>query len=219
MRTPSYLCLAFVIASSVAAQTAPPIGGPRPTLVISGGTIAVDGLTPRGPVLFFAVQHVPVRYGTAFRRIERIVTDTNVAGHAELTKVPALTAAIWAAVDLTTGRAVVSTPQAFALRTFAPPSGGLKRSTDGLLSRFTVGRSRIEGVLIRPGKGGAWSFTVGDGSASDADGEVNGRVEFQFDRMLPIGDSGPPPSRLLPSDTLIVIDPSSMEIAVIEVPL
>lgn len=188
-----------------------------PTLTVSGTTISADGLTPGGPVLFFAIQQVRIPHGTAFRRIERIVTGTSQSGHAQLANTPVATAAVWAAIDLTTGRSTAATPDSLDMRAIPSNNRALKSTPEGILNRLAVGRSMVEGVLVRPG-GGAWAFTVGDGTANDADGEVNGHVECRIDQMRPLGASGAPPASFLPSDTLIVIDPARMATTVIEVP-
>jgi hypothetical protein len=218
MRTTTLFIIAVLASAGSALAVSPIRIIPPPTLVVSGTTIGVDGLTPEGPVLFFAIQHIPRRSGSAVRRVEQIVTNTTEEGHAELTNVPDLTTAVWCAIDLTTGRSTLSTPAEYQLRTSEPSAGALKQTVDGHINRFTAPRTLVEGVLVRPG-GGAWGFTAGDGAAGDADGQVNGRVECQTDQMRPIGASGPPPGWLLPSDIIIVIDPVLMDVTVVEVPL
>jgi hypothetical protein len=199
------------------AQTAP-VPRTLPSLVITGPAVIVDGATPGGAVLFFAVERVPVPHRTSTHLIEKIVVDTSSTGHVVLTKATAATAAIWCATDLTTGHSITGTPSAFENRTLPAQSYSLKKTSAGVIDRIGVGRSLVEVVLARPG-GGVWTATVGDGTPSDADGQVNGRVECRINQMRPIGTSGPPPDTLLPSDTVLVIDPARMTSAIIEVPL
>lgn len=199
------------------AQTAP-VQRTLPSLVITGPTVSVDGATPGGAVLFFAVERVAVPHRISTHHIEEIVVDTSSTGHVVLTKAPAATAAIWCAIDLTTGRSIIGTPSAFEKRTLPAQSYSMKKTPAGVIDRIGVGRSLVEVVLVRPG-GGAWTATVGDGTPSDADGVVNGRVECRINQMRPLGTSGPPPDTLLPSDTVLVIDPARMTSAVIEAPL
>jgi hypothetical protein len=75
----------------------------------------------------------------------------------------------------------------------------------------------LEVLWVRPGTG-VWQASVGDGGASDADHTVDGYITLASTGMAAIGSTVPPPDYFLANDTLIVVDPDTMEISAIQVP-
>ena len=105
-------------------------------------------------------------------------------------------------------------------------SGGLPPPGDGPAGQ-TRSRPRSTGstwsaaspisLLVRPGVG-AWQLRVGDGGASDEDGEPDGTLRAALSSLTPVKEGGPPPpERFSPRDVLLVIDPERMESAAVRI--
>jgi hypothetical protein len=71
----------------------------------------------------------------------------------------------------------------------------------------------VELLLVRPGIG-AWGLTVGDGGASDGDGDRNGAIRLALAALRPVLLAPAAPSAVLPGDALVVIDTQTLQFAV-----
>ncbi len=209
------LALVPLVATYASAQPAgkPVPVDPRIDLGVSApsDSIKVTGITPHGTVVVLAVLQLPQKRGNAFARRQYLATDADGSGTVQINVGYTARAAIWCAIDLTTGLYFTTTSPGYEIRRIDLPGKGLKRGIDGQLSRIVAGHGFLEGIVVRPGVG-AWRFSAGDGGRNDADGALNGRVEYDVARMSPIGASPPPPPHLLPHDTMILIDPFTMEL-------
>jgi hypothetical protein len=59
---------------------------------------------------------------------------------------------------------------------------------------------------------------VGDGGASDDDGEPDGTLRATLSSLTPVKEGGPlAPDRFSPRDVLLVIDPERMESATVKI--
>jgi hypothetical protein len=186
------------------------------TMDLTASTVTVHGVTPHGTAVIFAVVRLPQQHWIAYARREYIQTDDDGDGTVQVQNVYVAPQSIWCAIDLTTGASVVATPTGYELRRIDLPGNGVKRGIGGQLDRIEAAHAFLEGVVVRPGEG-AWAFTAGDGGLHDADGQVNGRVEVDPALMRPIGASPAAPTHLLPHDTLILIDPFTMQLFSTEV--
>jgi hypothetical protein len=192
--------------------------GVTPTLTVelTASTVTVHGVTHRGTAVIFAVLRLPQQHWSAYARHEYVVTDDDGDGIVQVKNVYVSPQSIWSAIDLTSGTSVIATPPGYELRRIDLPGKGLKRGISGQLDRIAAGRGFLEGLVVRPGQG-AWGFTVGDGGQHDADGHVDGHVEVDPAMMWPVGKSPAAPKHLLPHDTLVLIDPFTMQLFSTEV--
>jgi hypothetical protein len=210
------LTLALILVASYAdAQPASsPISVPPrldPGNSVPSASISVSGITPYGKVVVLEILQLPQTRGRVISRREFLATDTDGSGTVRIDAGYAAKVAIWCAVDLTSGLYYTTTSPGYEVRRIDLPGRGVKRGISGQLPRVAAGHECLEGLVVRPAVG-AWRFTVGDGGQSDADGSLNGRVEYDIEQMSPIGNSPPAPKQLLPHDTLILIDPFTMEL-------
>lgn len=204
-RTASVLTVALLLitAFAAAAETL--------SLTFSPETIKVEGFTPGGSVIWFGVSRERVTWPTKVTRFTR-VTQADQRGSTVLDlDRPVPTNSIWVAVDLFTGAAIGGTPEGYPLRRAvfsAETLGGARGAGSEALKEP---RAFLEILLVRPG-GGAWSASVGDGGASDADGQTNGVIVLPYANLLPIFDSGIAPTELAIGDRIVAIDPGRMEL-------
>jgi hypothetical protein len=120
---------------------------------------------------------------------------------------------IWFVVDLATGEAGVAVPEGFPLLEMDLPGEAIPAA----LNRLDLQRRFAYLLLVRLGVG-AWQLRVGDGGASDEDGESDGALRAALSSLTPVQEGGPPvPERFSPRDVLLVIDPERMESATVRI--
>jgi hypothetical protein len=119
---------------------------------------------------------------------------------------------VWTVVDVSTGSFSVSAPDGFAPSITSLPSNALGRGTNGVLNRLSKAGDYFDILVVQPGTG-AWSVTVGDGGASDADGSQDGKVSADLGAMTSIGPPVAPPKRFDAGDVLLVIDSKTFEVS------
>lgn len=186
------------------------------TLQIQPSGIVVTGLTPGARVAWFGVTIESLGYEVRSDRVAEITTAdaSGTATYRATAAVPVRS--VWVAVDLATGGYVTGMPagspgtiRELDQRSFTAP---------GRLRQYLLpGRTFHELLLARPEKG-AWTFSVGDGGASDEDGRIDGNIESSTIRFKPIdaGD-GPSPERFQPTDTVVAIEAFKLEMVVARV--
>jgi hypothetical protein len=183
-----------------------PAAAVPPVLSFEAQAVTAAGITPKGRVVWFSIaREISRQSATIVPRIE-LVTDGDGKIRFSLSQeVPVRS--IWFAVDLETGEAGVAAPEVFGLQEVEFPA----RAIPAALNRLDLDRRFVYAVLVRPGVG-AWKLRVGDGGASDEDGQADGTLRASLARLEGIGSSPlPPPAHVSPRDLLLVIDPNSME--------
>jgi hypothetical protein len=198
----SLLCLLWMAALVSSAAAAPPV------LTFEPQAVAASGMTPKGRMIWFSVaREISRQAATIVPRIE-LATDDDGDGKVRLelgTGVPVRS--IWFAVDLETGAAAVASPEDYSPQEVELPG----KAIPAALNRLDLDRQLVYVVLVRPGAG-AWKLRVGDGGASDEDGQPDGTLRAALVRFEGIGPAPlPPPEHLSPRDLLLVIDPDRME--------
>jgi hypothetical protein len=191
----------------IAGLAVPALAAP-PALSFDAKAVTAAGITPKGRVIWFSIaREISRQSATIVPRIE-LATDDDGDGKVRFDlpqEVPVRS--IWFAVDLETGEAGVAAPEDFGLQEVEFPT----RAIPAALNRLDLERRFVYAVLVRPGVG-AWKLRVGDGGASDEDGQADGTLRASLARLEGIGPSPlPPPARVSPRDLLLVIDPNSME--------
>ena len=179
-------------------------------------TVTVRGITPHGTVVIFAVIQQPQKHWTGYIRREFVLTDADGDGIVQATKLSIPGKSVWFAADIASGLSTVSGGRDETLRLMDLPGKGLARNLTGQSDHISVARGFVEGLVVRPGTG-AWGFTAGDGGQHDVDGIVNGRVEVDPRQMWAIGNAPAAPDHLVAHDTLVIIDPNTMQLFASEV--
>ena len=123
---------------------------------------------------------------------------------------PVAPASVWIAVDLTNGEFATARPDGTPVELGTFPVGGIGRAP-GATGAITDFRAQGELLVARPGVG-VWTLMLGDGSAEDRDGMADGKFEASLDQLTPLGDAPPPPLDFAVGDTVLLIDPRSLEI-------
>lgn len=175
--------------------------------------IEVSGAPPGHDVLFFSIARETGRYITSVVRRDKILSG--VPGNQIVTwdigrTIPLRS--VWCAIDLQTGEFdvkspwqgeaesdVKSEPQRMAEAPSFPRDG-----TD--LTAIAHERADVFILLVTPGRG-VWILRSGDGGSQDEDSR-SGKVVVLFSKLAPFTTNGPPPPRKLsPNDTVILLDP------------
>lgn len=177
-----------------------------PTIQVSldDQTVQVNGASPGGTVILFGAGRVRHQYWSSIARREYVLTADNTGSAS--TSAPT-TGVIWCAVDVATGQYAIAARNT-AYTTIVLPKA-LKHGIDS--DTFGAAHGFLEALWVRPRVGG-WAQSAGDGGEHDSDHSVNGRVVLDPASMRAISNAGPPPKRVLPGDSLILIDPYSLQV-------
>ena len=187
------------------------------SVVIKDTRVTVSGVTPHGKVVFFGIGRFVHGYRVTVRRFDETRLDDDGDGVVDLDikeKVPWKT--VFAAIDFTSGRFAMATPEGFPLLPMTlseDPVAGER----GVLDRIVVLHRFCDVLLVRPGVG-AWGQILADGNKSDEDRLSNSRAMLKISRAVAIADDLPPaPSTIEPGDVVVLIDSQKMESYAVEV--
>ncbi len=201
------LALGFVL-------LAVPLTAAPPGISFEPGAVVARGISPKGQAVWFSVAREISRQSTNIVPRHAVEVDDDGDGSVRLElgqEVPLRS--IWFAVDLATGETGVAVPEGFPLLEMELPGNAIPAA----LNRLDLERRFVYLLLVRPGVG-AWQLRVGDGGASDEDGEPDGAVRAALSSLTPVQEGGPPPpERFSPRDVLLVIDPERMESATVRI--
>jgi hypothetical protein len=183
-------------------------GGPVPELTFESGNTWLRGgagmhVAYLGMVRTWDGSHAKIRY---VRGSQPIPSGGLSLGHGKDT-----THSIWA---------VTGAPEAFSV---LQPSPEYRMSPEPIEVVATAGAEQIairggvvHGMLVRP-DGTAWTFSVGDGDITDADGTSNGWIVLSLGTLSRFTGNPPAPARLRASDRILLIDPQEDRGAVVRV--
>lgn len=193
----------------------PPAHGPELTFDEQG--LAVSGLTPGGEVAVFGVGRVPLEYLTRVVRHEAILT-ADATGVAILELPEGLPErSVWAAVDLTTGGLVTSSPPTFPAAAKPLPATALRRGRAEGLSRLGHSIQKAQVLWVRPGTG-AWGTALEEGGTLDLDGADDGAFEIALEDLVPVAASPlERPGGVDAGDVLLVVDPDTLTLFTLRV--
>ncbi|HYI34752.1 MAG TPA: hypothetical protein VEX88_14925 [Glaciibacter sp.] len=175
-------------------------GRKSPAIAFEQNAVVITGVTPNARVVVFGVSRRAVAYVWRTSNVS-VTVESDAEGMARLElERPVWVNSIYAAVDFTTGRYTIASPQ-----------GTPRRVTD----TFETDRGRFRVLCVRPGEG-AWRISPDDLSGGDrrtAAGSV------QSERRMPaIAGEHASPGRLRTHDVVIVIDPEQMAVVTAAVP-
>jgi hypothetical protein len=205
---------ALISAAAIAAAEPAPV-----SIAFDKSAVVVSGVTPGGKAVIFVVsRELTARRPASVQFVRRteILLDTARSGSVtyDLGK-PVPSAAIWAAVDLTTGRYVVKpSPGYSAIR--LDGAGLVKNDSAGQLRKLHWPAAEMEALLVRPGDG-AWRLTAAKYSKLDEHGAPDQPIGIDVANMAAVGDPAPAPKNFKRGDVVVLIDPRWMQYAVAEV--
>lgn len=189
------------------------------TMAFSGRSITIDGITPGGDAVLFAVVHelqrssppAPIRTDHAV-----LLHDTSRSGQVVFERSqPVPLVGVWVGVDVTTGHWVVSGSPGFQPQ-LVPPDEFVKRDNAGQLRKLSAQISEIYAIVIRPGTGG-WHIYAAKTSSADESGRDEHVLRIDVHAMSPFADAQGKLNALLPGDVVAFIEPQSLQYTVTEV--
>jgi hypothetical protein len=114
---------------------------------------------------------------------------------------------IWFAIDMQTRDFVVASPPEFSPRAFlALPT--MVSGAQGVSDAINIESDLADVLLIRPGAG-AWGGSCGRNSGKDLNRGKSGKMQMSFDQLTP-SKTVAPPTRILLSDLVIVVDSETL---------
>jgi hypothetical protein len=196
------LCLGLLTAFLLGAanvQTAKPVDPPGLTVVIEKTAITATGLTPAGDAVFFGVSHEPLPFSVVYATRERIATvASDGSARIELdTDIPLR--AVWAVVDVTSGRYAVVSRDELISRKLVLSAGALKADNNGQLKKLDIPFELADILLVRPGAG-AWMLSAAD--------SIRGRILPSIDSFKRTGKKGATSAeKFEKGDVVIIFEP------------
>jgi hypothetical protein len=187
-----------------------------PSIAVTAAGITVSGLTPRALAIVFGICREQHGYVSGYVRRNYLLRSVDALGSAQINLGSVPLVSVWSVVDLQSGLYATTAPSGYPLRRGPVPADALRAGGDGQLNRLRLKHEFLEVLWVRSGVG-AWQASVGDGGASDADNTVDGHLSIAPEQMEALGASPPPPAHYLPTDTLILVDPDTMELFTIPV--
>jgi hypothetical protein len=196
----------------------------NPVITFEDQAVALSGLTPGGQVAYFSIAREEAEYAATIVRRAGIATAVADGTVVVPLGVSVALKSIWVVVDLSSGSYAAQTPTAFPLRQVNWRAAGLLPNKDRA-DQINEGRAFVVFFVARPQAGsssssnadaGAWMGTVGDGSTDDDDGAADGQLTVSIDRLQPLGSSGAPPAHFQKKDVVAMIDPTFMEVVLVQ---
>lgn len=193
-----------------------PVAGADPSrpLVMTFATngAVVDGVTPGGVLVVFARarKQIQLHYGEAVS-LKFLMTDKTGSGRVVIDTGRELPAdAVWAVVDLETGRHLITTRGAARERLRLP--AGIVRHKPQDQGRLFLGMASAEMLVVRTGDG-AWIQEIGDGAGADEDGRTNGAATISPVKMKNLRKkSAKQLDKVKKGDLVVVIDPRTLQV-------
>ena len=163
------------------ALLAAPLSAAPPEISFEADAVVARGITSKGQAVWFSVAREISRRSINVVPRHAVMADEDGDGAVRLElgqEVPLRS--VWFAVDLATGETAVATPEGFPLLEMDLPGNAIPAA----LNRLDLERRFAYLVLVRPGVG-AWHLRVGDGGASDEDGEPDGTLRAALSSLTP----------------------------------
>ncbi len=221
------LALAALLALPAVAQPddppADPPGSPPPSLelTLEAGAAVIDQVTPGEPVALVFLGRGLRGFGAKSLFGALWLPDDDGDGTVRFELEPGVDrASAWVAVDLATGRTASATPEGFEPRTRPIPDTALEKAEDGLVRGLRRGGRYAWAALVRPGDAdtrGLWKAFLEDGHAADGDTAVDGSVLFLPELAEPVDVSPPAPETLQGGDVIVLLDPRTVELSLLEI--
>lgn len=182
---------------------------------LEASAVTVSGLAPGGRAAVLGISRLGVEAIVRVERQDAILQDMDGDGSVSW-ELPASEGrppgpaprSVWLAVDLANGEWAVASPASY-------PTGDLPLGSGVGLAAwgFIQPGGFLELLWVRPGEevsAGVWAGAVGDGGASDADGDQNGSLRVTPGAFVAVESSAPPPPALAAGDVLIAVRPGTL---------
>jgi hypothetical protein len=129
---------------------------------------------------------------------------------------------VWIAVDQRNGDIGAGVPSGYTLRMTAIPPGAWKRKSGAAIDALSIEHKALEYLLVHPGQG-VWRWEADQGSRRDEDGLDDNIVTISSASLRPAGKdkgkgSSAAPAKFSAGDTMVAIDPFSLEVITSRVP-
>jgi hypothetical protein len=197
-------CLGITSVGSAAAPT-------EPAVTLTPTRIEVTGITPGADVLFFGAGLEPKRYQAVVHRWSSVVTDTALKGAVFFDLTPPVTwNAVWVVADLRTGKYAIASTAGFSVVHAAVLRKQLQKDAAGVVSRFSYGADAADVLYLTPGA--AWTIYASSGDLTDSHGNADGSTLIDLSRGTAVGDRKQKPIAFGPEGTLLIIDPTRLDL-------
>lgn len=207
------ILMVLLAAGAAYARTPAAMGKSAPQITFEDSAVVASGLTPGRPVAWFGVEHsIDSEYsGEIWPHTTVVTAAADGTARLDLAR-PLMARSMWAVVDLDSGGYALAAPEGYRIAWMEVPPSLIRGGTqpDEIFDQ----RSYVLGLAVRAGVG-AWTFTGGDGGDRDVDGESDGSLSFAMDRFDALSGSPAAPAQVGETDLWLVIDPMTMEIAVL----
>lgn len=185
------------------------------TLRASSAALTVDGVTPKGEVVFGGVSVLSDGGVRRERLVARAQPDTDGDGRVTC-QPPDLVPrrSVWVAVDLASGRFATVAGPGYGAHHVALSDRTLKKNTDGLVEQLEVRAVEMSFLVVRPG-GGAWVYQAREGAAGDEDRATNDSIRATLANARPVDERfGSAPRHLRNGDVLVIFDRNRLRVGV-----
>lgn len=187
------------------------------TLTLESDALVVSSLSPGDTVALLSLSRQMFHSIVRSERRDEWLEDEDLDGEVRLPlESPAPEQSVWLAVNVTSGE--------WAMTVGAPETGGPLVVADAgdvfSGSAFSQAGTFFELLVVRPGTGpdaGAWGGALADGTALDADGELNRSIGVSPSALTAVGSSPTPPGDFQPGDIVAVVDPATLYFGVEQV--
>jgi len=210
----SRLCLALIatILCGLAELHADP--APALTMTVSASSVTISGATPHGKVVFFGVARFIDRTTVTVRRLDQTAVDDDGDGIVTFALgAPVPWKSIFAAVDFTSGRYVLGTPNAamFPLITLPLDASPFVADEQGVIRHIVIHHRVCEMLYVRPGVG-VWGEVLADGNKFDDDLVSNGQAAGKAGAAIRLEDDMPAaPDSFVAGDVVVLIERQRMQ--------
>jgi hypothetical protein len=183
-------------------------------MTVSATTVTISGATPHGKIVFFGVGRFIDQTTVTIRRLDQIVVDDDGDGVVTVDIGGAVPwKSIFAAVDFSSGRYVLGTPDAtmFPLIPLPLDASPFVADEQGVLRKIVVHHRICEMLHVRPGVG-VWAQVLADGNKFDSDLTTNGLATANVASDAATADGAPPaPDSFAAGDVVVLIERQRMQ--------
>ena len=179
-----------------------------PVIAFDATRVTASGFHAGREVILFGVATAP---GPYFLRLlqytQTLIASADGSAFYEIsTGVPERS--IWFAVDSQTREYVIAAPGRISTRArLAPPATLAVRN--GAADAINIESGLADILLVRPGMG-VWSGSCGRNSRKDINRGKIGAMQLALDQMTATSKTTGPPTLILPSDLVIVVDAETL---------
>ena len=193
------------------AATGPLLAEAPLRMSFDGDEVVVREIEPGGEVVCFLFSRSSRNYAPYNERRDEVFVDSDGDGEVRIPlNGPPPPKFLAIAVELSSGRFEVLTPEGSPAREVALPAHSLVAGPGDRLDRLDYRSSYLELLLVRP-PDGVWWLTTGDGTPSDEGPSSDGRVLTSPRFLAAIDEGGEPPNDYEAGDLLFGVSPMEME--------